>query len=851
MTTALDKNFVFNGNGIVDTLLGLSSTAPSQNTIQPSSGTVTLNGACTFDAASGAVLSVNATLNGSGSLTKTGAGTNFLGGTISYGGPTAIPAGMLILNGTKTGGSGITVGTAGTLAGSGSATESVTNNGGSILAGDPFNLPSAKLTTGPLTLNSGKVLIDADFNSDFVAVSGNLALNGTVTLQLTSQNNFSSVTSGQHIVVIQYTGVLSGGLANLALGPVPNGFSVSLIDPATTPGTIQVSVDHVPQPLTWQGFTPGSLTVWTVGGPTNWINANVNLPTQYTNGDNVTFDDTGTNLVTLAGSLNPGSITLNNSQPYTFTGTGKITGGGSLTTIGPLTIANSGSNDFTGGISVNGGTLQIGDGTTNGTPGNGPITNQSILVFSQTNSLVISNQMFGSGTLTNTGGTLTLSGNNSNMNPQIIVSGGTIRPGSANGFGTTNAATVFLANGATLDVNGQNLGTDPITTGGVGVGANGAIINSGAAQLNALQNVTLTGDTTFGGSNRWDIRGTIGSGATLSANGNPYNITKIATNQIWLVNVNVDAGISNITVQAGLLGYQESTVGLGDPNGHLTIAAGAGLGLFNSVFPLNKIISLTGDGTNTSVLIGAGTNNITGPVSLTGECIFNFANATALTLGGTVNGAGSLTEIGSGTLALTGSYGWSGNTTVSNSTLDLSASTSPTLSLTSGQTLKGSGTIVGGINAGPGSTVTPGLPVGTLTVSGSISLGGTTVMVIDKAHGANDLLRSTNSSVTYGGTLVVTNLGGSFTGGEVYKLFDSATASYLGGFSTILLPSLPAGLTWNNTLAANGTISISGSSALTPPSITHVTISGGNVIIRGTNNSGSGGTYHLLTSTQP
>lgn len=845
----LDKNFVLNGNGTGDTLLGLSSTAAGQNTIQPSAGTVSLNGDCVFDAASGAILTVSGTVNGPGSLTKTGPGTNFLGGTVSYAGPTIVTNGMLVLNATKTGSAGIAVGPSGVLAGDGSATESVINNGGSILPGDPVNSPGAKLTIGALTMNGGTALLNADSSGAFVLVNGNLALNGTVTIQLVSQNGFTSLTSGQHIVAIQYTGSLGGGLTNLALGPVPNGFSVSLVDPATTPGTIQISVDHVPQPLTWQGFTPSARTVWTVGGPTNWVDANINLPSQYTNGDNVTFDDTGTNLVTLTGTLNPGSMTMANSRNYTFTGSGKITGSGGLNVFGPLVIANSGSNDFTGGITISGGTLQIGDGTTNGTPGNGAITNQSILVFSQTNSVVIGNQIFGAGVLTNTGGTLTLSGNNTGMFGQIIASGGTVRPGSATGFGNTNASSVFVAGGATLDLNGQNLGSDSVTVSGAGVGTNGAIVNDGADQQNALQIVTLNGDTTFGGTGRWDIRTSAQSGAILTANGNPYSITKIGTNQVWLVNVNVDTAITNITVQAGLLGYQESTSGLGDPNGKLTVAAGASLGFFNSITPLDKIIALNGDGTNNSVAVGSGTNTISGPVSLTGECIFNLATSTILTLNGAVTGSGSLTETGSGTLALGSTYSWSGNTTVSG-TLDLSLSASPTLILGAGQTLKGNGTIVGSVNSGPGSTVAPGLPVGKLAVSDAIALGGTTIMELDKANGTNDLLQSTNSSISYGGTLIVTNVGGSFTGGETYKLFDSATGGYLGAFSSIQLPPLPAGLSWITNLSASGTISISGSVVVsTQPTIGHISISGANVILSGTNNTGPGGTYHVLTST--
>src|ERR1700760_2341649 len=89
-------------------------------------------------------------------------------------------------------------------------------------------------------------------------------------------------------------------------------------------------------------------------------------------------------------------------------------------------------------------------------------------------------------------------------------------------------------------------------------------------------------------------------------------------------------------------------------------------------------------------------------------------------------------------------------------TLDLSSPASRTLALSAGQTLKGSGTIIGGVSAAPGSIVAPGGSIGTLTVSDAITLGATTIMELNRASGTNDLLRSTNSSITYGGTLIVT-----------------------------------------------------------------------------------------------
>jgi len=80
-----------------------------------------------------------------------------------------------------------------------------------------------------------------------------------------------------------------------------------------------------------------------------------------------------------------------------------------------------------------------------------------------------------------------------------------------------------------------------------------------------------------------------------------------------------------------------------------------------------------------------------------------------------------------------------------------------------------------------------------------------------------------------------------------FKLFNAGGGSYLSSFSTITLPGLGSGQSWNTSqLGVSGTISVSGNPA--PPSITSVSASGGNLFISG----GGGvtnGTYQLLTST--
>ncbi len=102
----------------------------------------------------------------------------------------------------------------------------------------------------------------------------------------------------------------------------------------------------------------GAANLWDVNGTANWKNgAN---PDKFIDLDNVTFDNTGSNMpgVEIGGTVTPGSITVNATQDYSFVGFGKITGTTGLTKSGTgrLTIANgtslTGTNDFSGPIAV-------------------------------------------------------------------------------------------------------------------------------------------------------------------------------------------------------------------------------------------------------------------------------------------------------------------------------------------------------------------------------------------------------------------------------------------------------------------------------------------------------------------
>jgi hypothetical protein len=120
---------------------------------------------------------------------------------------------------------------------------------------------------------------------------------------------------------------------------------------------------------------------------------------------------------------------------------------------------------------------------------------------------------------------------------------------------------------------------------------------------------------------------------------------------------------------------------------------------------------------------------------------------------------------------------------------------------------------------------------------------GTVVMEISKSGTVltNDQIQL-GGTVTYSGTLIVSNLGPSaLESGDRFRLF-SAT-DYKNVFLSLILPPLPSGLGWANKLAVDGSIEVIGI-----PRFEFVVHSGTNLVISG----GAGPTntsYTVLSST--
>lgn len=347
------------------------------------------------------------------------------------------------------------------------------------------------------------------------------------------------------------------------------------------------------------------------------------------------------------------------------------------------------------------------------------------------------------------GGTLTINTANT-FNGPVVVSGGTLKAGNNNALGSGDNSTT-ITNGATLDIGGSDLQSEPVFLSGAGVSSNGVVINSGSDQIDALSTVTLLGDVTFGGSHRWDIRG-----GTLSSQGQPCKITKISSNQISITGDNVDPALGDIQILSGLMSMETSTTSLGNPTNTISVTNGATLQFYQIQNVLNKKVLLYGGAT---LLNYSGLNTFGGPVNLAGSVTLNTGSGTSLELTNTVSGVGSLTKTGSGILQLDGTNTYTGNTTISSGEFDLKGQ------LTGGGMLTtAAGTIFAPTGGTSGSSTIGGAlyPGGLTSVatfnSGSLTMSSGSTATFEIHTNANDLLQVTGNLTLNNNTITIVPL---------------------------------------------------------------------------------------------
>jgi fibronectin-binding autotransporter adhesin len=187
--------------------------------------------------------------------------------------------------------------------------------------------------------------------------------------------------------------------------------------------------------------------------------------------------------------------------------------------------------------------------------------------------------------------------------------------------------------------------------------------------------------------------------------------------------------------------------------------------------------------------------------------------------------------------------------------MDVSGRSDGTLTLTSGQTLGGIGSIVGNLTVNNGATIAPagtnttiGITsganaTGTIAASGSVKLNGTTTLKLN-GSGVNDSIQS-SADITFGGILNLINISGApYADGNSFQIANAA--SYGGTFPTIV-PNTPGpGLVWDQSQLNVGFLNVIAGSA--PPSIGIVHEVGTNLVFGGSGGT-AGNSYIVLTST--
>ncbi len=520
--------------------------------LQNGGGTIDTNG---FNISSGSrLIGV-----GTGAFTKTGNGELVLpGGNQDYTGATNITGGTLTLNGATsliTASSGVNVAASGTLAGTGgvSAAGGVTvATGGSISPGLSAGAGLGALTLSTLTTATGSNLNLAP-GGDLINVTNayNPAVGSAVNVR-----PIGNVAAGTFIL-LDYGTIGGGGLAGLTQN-IPH---------FTLPGTAIVDSGSTLDLVVPAGAVLDTMA-WTGAGGANWdhnITANftsvANPGVAYLQGDRVVFDDSSAvgGITVQAGGVTPADVSFNNSATaYTLTG-GGISGGTSLVKAGTALTILANNNTYTGTTTVSDGTLQIGNGGTSGTLGQGATAltvATSTLAFNRSDASNYNGVISGAGSVRSDGiGVTTLNGVNT-YTGGTVISKGTLQ-GNHNSFGTgtitlNDASTgaentsLLVQTGATVTIP-NNIVVSNNGTGSSVIGSSeDSLVGSGLAFSGTL---TLNRPTTLVGEfDRTTFQGVVGGTATTLTIGRSTGLENEERGRVVLEQSHGFTGLTDVVI---------------------------------------------------------------------------------------------------------------------------------------------------------------------------------------------------------------------------------------------------------------------------------------------------------------
>ncbi|MGN6553270.1 MAG: beta strand repeat-containing protein, partial [Verrucomicrobiota bacterium] len=418
-------------------------------------------------------------------------------------------------------------------------------------------------------------------------------------------------------------------------------------------------------------------------------------------------------------------------------------------------------NTYTGGTWINDGKLQINDNAGSGALGSGDIFvgSGAQLVIRPSTSLPNNNITIGGPTAISLssanftmGGLLTLVGNASTT----VGNSSGVNQFTFNGGINLNSYTFTMGAGDASQTHNNSINSAITGTGGLTLSA--STLTSGTMNLTLGASNSFSGDTTL----------SVNASATTGAANLKLN------NVNALKNSTLNTGSADTHKQVTFVVAGANTYNLGGLKGADDLAIG-----------LNNI-NVGGNGQNT---VFAGIISSTG-----GGLIKSGAGMLTLSNLNTYTGA---TTISNGTLALADGAGIASDSIANYGTFDVSA-ISGGYHLTTGKTLSGAGNVTGPMIVDSGATLTVGgnsgtAGVGTMAVTGDLTLNGTTVLRLNKG-GASDQITA-SGALNLGGTINLNSVGTALVNGDQFQIFSS------GNSGTPTITGNPgSGLEWDSSL---------------------------------------------------
>jgi autotransporter-associated beta strand protein len=592
------------------------------------------------------------------------------------------------------------------------------------------NDPAISFYGGTLNLDGHDETICSLFSSGGPAsvITGNgiLTLQGGLTSSLTPVNISGNLnlTSGTHTFNIYcpyFTPSLtisanisgSGSINKTGTGQlILSGNNTYTGDTTITAGTLQIGSDTaIPHGSNYGNVTVNSGSILDLNGHNISING--------LSGSG-TIKDTATSAATLTVGYNNQTTTFSGAIQN---GTGVV----SLTKTGTGTLTLSGNNTYSGSTSIDDGCLQIGDGGTTGTLGNGSgaVVNNATLDFNRSNGYQVNNAIYNYGEVENlnttSGSALTLTDlidgeyesyiynhgtlylgensysnawieNDSNTSGSLTIAGDTTychlyKHGSGQFTVVGNASYCWIMNDSSglLQIGGNFTNGQHITT-----GSPDARITLDGSSNSYVGPVELNGGTlsfaSWGsGYDNATIHVCENATATLRWLGTNNNNTEDISKYLRLdngVTTTFDIGEGNIVHLANAFGDNKT-------------GAIAKTGSGTLVLENNNTYS-GGTTVSTGILqVGCYTDTGSlgnGNVVIAQDASLEFDYNADITIGNNISGNGSVTRNGSGTLFFTGNITYKGLTTIVSGTIQIGdGQTDGTLDIGS---VTGSGSLV-------------------------------------------------------------------------------------------------------------------------------------------------------------